>query len=79
MANPVKYTPPPTPPSPSASYYDLSDDDEDEYNTIAHSRTGRGVKLLYSKSKVGHYPNASISRANSQQLGLCPSIILSER
>ncbi|KAJ5622973.1 GTPase-activating protein GYP7 [Penicillium lividum] len=59
MANPVKYTPPSTPPSPSASYYDLSDDDEDEYNTIAHARSGRGVKLLYSKSKVYVHPSPS--------------------
>jgi hypothetical protein len=40
------------PPSPSASYYDLSDDEEGEYNTITHTSSGRGVKLLYSKSKV---------------------------
>lgn len=52
MASPVKYTPPPSPPSPAASFYDFSDDDEDEYSTIAHARSGRGVKLLYSKSKV---------------------------
>lgn len=52
MASPVKYTPPPSPPSPTASFYDVSDDDEDEYSTIAHARSGRGVKLLYSKSKV---------------------------
>lgn len=52
MAGPVKYTPPPSPPSPTASFYDMSDDDEDEYNTIAHARSGKGVKLLYSKSKV---------------------------
>lgn len=45
----IQYTPPA---SPSGSYYDLSDDDEEEYNTITHSSTGRGVKLLYSKSKV---------------------------
>lgn len=30
----------------------MSDDDEGEYNTITHTETGRGVKLLYSKSKV---------------------------
>jgi TBC1 domain family member 15 len=41
------------PPSPSASFYDLSDDEEGEYNTITHTSSGRGVKLLYSKSKVG--------------------------
>lgn len=40
------------PPSPSASFYDLSDDEEGDYNTIAHSRSERGVKLLFSKSKV---------------------------
>ena len=35
------------PPSPSASYYDVSDDEEGGYNTIAHANTGRGVKLLF--------------------------------
>jgi hypothetical protein len=44
--------PPPSPPSPTASFYDLSDNDEDDYNTIAQAQSGRGVKLLYSKSKV---------------------------
>lgn len=49
-----------TPPaSPSGSYYDLSDDDEEEYNTITHTSTGRGVKLLYSKSKVYIHPSPS--------------------
>lgn len=49
--DPKKFTPPA---SPTASYYDLSDDDEEEeeYSTITHTATGRGVKLLYSKSKV---------------------------
>lgn len=41
-----------SPPSPSASFYDLSDDEEGEYNTIRHTESGRGVKLLYTKSKV---------------------------
>jgi hypothetical protein len=40
------------PPSPSASFYDISDDEEGDYKTIAHSRSGKGVKLLFSKSKV---------------------------
>ena len=40
------------PPSPSASFYDMSDDEEGGYNTIAHSSPGKGVKLLFSKSKV---------------------------
>lgn len=48
----VQMTPPASPPSPSASFYDLSDDEEGEYNTIMHSSSGRGVKLLFSKSKV---------------------------
>lgn len=38
--------------SPSNSFYALSDDEEGDYNTITHTTTGRGVKLLYSKSKV---------------------------
>jgi hypothetical protein len=38
--------------SPSNSYYALSDDEEGEYNTIRNAETGRGVKLLFSKSKV---------------------------
>lgn len=45
--------------SPPASLYDLSDDDEGEYNTIRHVRTGKGVKLLFSKSKVYVHPTAS--------------------
>lgn len=47
-----------TPPSPSTSFYDLSDDEEGEYNTITHARTGRGVKLLYSKSKASGLKSA---------------------
>lgn len=47
------------PPSPSASYYDVSDDEEGGYSTIAHANTGRGVKLLYSKSKVYVHPTPS--------------------
>lgn len=45
-----------SPPSPSASFYDLSDDEEGEYNTIRHTTSGRGVKLLYTKSKVSRVP-----------------------
>ena len=41
-----------SPPSPSASFYDMSDEEECEYNTIAHRNSAKGVKLLYSKSKV---------------------------
>lgn len=40
------------PASPSTSFYALSDNEEGEYDTITHTETGRGVKLLFSKSKV---------------------------
>jgi hypothetical protein len=33
----------------------MSDDEEGGYNTITHLESGRGVKLLYSKSKVRHH------------------------
>ena len=56
---PVQFTPPASPPSPTASFYDLSDDEEGEYNTITHSPSGRGVKLLFSKSKVYVHPTPS--------------------
>ncbi|KAI2474588.1 gtpase-activating protein gyp7 protein [Pyrenophora tritici-repentis] len=54
MASPTQ-----TPPSPTASFYDLSDDEEGEYNTIRHSSSGKGVKLLYTKSKVYVNPTPS--------------------
>lgn len=50
---------PPSPPSPTASFYDLSDDEEGGYSTIKHTRTGKGVKLLYTKSKVYLHPTPS--------------------
>jgi TBC1 domain family member 15 len=40
------------PPSPT-SYYAMSDEDENEYETIGHSTVDKGVKLLFTKSKVG--------------------------
>lgn len=43
------------PTSPTGSFYAMSDDEEGEYNTITHLESGRGVKLLYSKSKVGTF------------------------
>lgn len=46
-------------PSPSASLYDLSDDEESDYNTIAEATAGKGVKLLFSKSKVYVHPSSS--------------------
>jgi hypothetical protein len=35
----------------------MSDDEEGEYNTIKHTTSGKGVKLLYTKSKVRGGPN----------------------
>ncbi|KAI1332071.1 GTPase-activating protein GYP7 [Xylariaceae sp. FL0255] len=45
--------------SPTGSFYAMSDDEEGEYNTITHLESGRGVKLLYSKSKVYIHPTPS--------------------
>ena len=50
---------PPSPPSPTASFYDMSDDSEGEYSTIRHSKSGKGVKLLFAKSKVYVHPTPS--------------------
>ena len=65
----VQYTPPPSPPSPTASFYDVSDDEEGDYNTITHSPSGRGVKLLFSKSKVRHR-NASPNTVSTQHCSI---------
>ncbi|OIW29959.1 RabGAP/TBC [Coniochaeta ligniaria NRRL 30616] len=46
-------------PSPTGSFYAMSDDEEGEYNTVTHAETGRGVKLLFSKSKVYIHPTPS--------------------
>ncbi|KAH6654957.1 rab-GTPase-TBC domain-containing protein [Truncatella angustata] len=45
--------------SPSGSLYAMSDDSENDYDTITHLESGRGVKLLYSKSKVYIHPTPS--------------------
>ncbi|VBB76170.1 Putative GTPase-activating protein GYP7 [Podospora comata] len=50
---------PPRPSSSSGSLYAMSDDEESDYNTITHTETGRGVKLLFSKSKVYVHPTPS--------------------
>ncbi|APA15361.1 hypothetical protein sscle_14g101310 [Sclerotinia sclerotiorum 1980 UF-70] len=50
---------PARPVSPSNSFYALSDDEEGEYNTVTHLESGRGVKLLFSKSKVYIHPTPS--------------------
>lgn len=52
-------TPPGTPPSPSASLYAGSDDENPDYETIKAHRDPRGVKLLFSKSKVYVHPSPS--------------------
>jgi len=52
MAPSDHHTAPKSPASPSASFYDMSDDEEGDYSTIKHAKTGKGVKLLYTKSKV---------------------------
>lgn len=54
---PAAHQAPPSPPSPTASFYDMSDDEEGDYNTIRHTSSGSGVKLLYSKSKVRRQRN----------------------
>lgn len=52
-------------PSPTNSFYAMSDDEEGDYNTIRHVKTGRGVKLLYTKSKVYAYlPTTSAYKSN---------------
>ncbi|KAK4204320.1 rab-GTPase-TBC domain-containing protein [Triangularia verruculosa] len=50
---------PPRSSSPTGSLYAMSDDEESDYNTITHTETGRGVKLLFSKSKVYVHPTPS--------------------
>jgi TBC1 domain family member 15 len=51
--------------SPSASFYDMSDDEEGDYNTIAHSSSEKGVKLLFSKSKVWKFYRRGVTRMKS--------------
>ncbi|KAL8936548.1 MAG: hypothetical protein Q9216_004870 [Gyalolechia sp. 2 TL-2023] len=57
MPTNVQATPPESPSNDSV--YDLSDGEEGEYNTIMHSTSGQGVKLLFSKSKVYVHPTPS--------------------
>jgi hypothetical protein len=66
---------PARPLSPSNSFYALSDDEEGEYNTITHTTTGRGVKLLYSKSKARmiHSPDF-VKRQSGVETRADPSI-----
>lgn len=48
--------------SPSTSVYDMSDDEESDYETVQRRPSGsgsRGVKLLYAKSKVFVHPSPS--------------------
>ncbi|OQO00055.1 hypothetical protein B0A48_14258 [Cryoendolithus antarcticus] len=59
MASASSNARPASPPSPSASFYALSDDEEGDYSTIRHAKSGKGVKLLYAKSKVYVHPSPS--------------------
>src|SRR4051812_22525415 len=80
---------PARPVSPSNSFYALSDDEEGEYNTITHTASGKGVKLLFSKSKViysqmpGHAGRKCgvviLNFANVPTTGLYPSYTICER
>lgn len=58
------------------SFYALSDDEEGEYNTVAHTTTTKGVKLLFCKSKVSLGPQIApiINRFMCCQMADCPSI-----
>ncbi|KAK4168042.1 GTPase-activating protein GYP7 [Cladorrhinum sp. PSN259] len=47
------------PSSPTGSFYAMSDDEESDYNTVTHTDPARGVKLLFSKSKVYIHPTPS--------------------
>ena len=64
--------------SPSNSFYAMSDDEEGDYDTITHTQSGRGVKLMFSKSKVRtrdvpniQPPHVARRTANRIYLGLC--------
>ncbi|KAK3685935.1 rab-GTPase-TBC domain-containing protein [Podospora appendiculata] len=48
-----------TPSSPTGSLYAMSDDEEGDYDTITSAQASRGVKLLFSKSKVYIHPTPS--------------------
>ncbi|KAK6849660.1 GTPase-activating protein GYP7 [Apiospora arundinis] len=56
---PPSSTTPGRPASPTGSFIAMSDDEEGDYNTITHTESGRGVKLLFSKSKVYVHPTPS--------------------
>ncbi len=65
---------PARPPSPSNSFYALSDDEEGDYNTITHTTTGRGVKLLYSKSKARMHSPDFVKRQSGVETRADPAI-----
>ncbi|KAF5545105.1 GTPase activating [Fusarium napiforme] len=71
--------------SPSNTLYALSDDEEGEYNTIRNVETGRGVKLLFSKSKAryiallqqrGHHEERPTSSASNESTSIASSDLL---
>lgn len=49
----------------------MSDDEEGEYNTIKHTTSGRGVKLLYSKSKVRHITSYKQRKSTNATRSMC--------
>jgi hypothetical protein len=56
----------------------MSDDEEDEYNTITQAASSRGVKLLFSKSKVRQSPSKRNINLTINS-GLCASDFLFQR
>ena len=72
-------TPARAPPSPTASFYDVSDEEEQEYSTISHTSSRKGVKLLFSKSKVHVVQQLRLPLYSHPALGLRPSNAFSER
>lgn len=66
-------------PSPTASYYDVSDEEEQDYSTISHKSSSKGVKLLFSKSKVSTCQMQARAALLNPHTGLRPSYALSQR
>ncbi len=72
-------SPAPAPPSPTASFYDVSDEEEKDYSTISHTSSSKGVKLLFSKSKVRIVEHLRVPLYSHPSSGICTSLTLGER
>jgi hypothetical protein len=72
-------TPARAPPSPTASFYDVSDEEEQDYSTISHTSSSKGVKLLFSKSKVSASEHFRVRLYSQRPAGLCPPFALRQR